>query len=54
MKDYLNHVLFPYTDGIRASYDLGDDYPALANFDNFKGQITEDVLHQLKDHNRWT
>ena len=51
MKDYLNHVLFPYIDRIRASYDLGDDYPALAIFDNFKGQITEDILHLLEDHN---
>ena len=24
MKDYLNHVLFPYIDKIRASYALGD------------------------------
>ena len=51
MKDYLNHVLFPYIDRIRASYDLGDDYPALAIFDNFKGQITKDVLHLLENHN---
>ena len=44
-------VLFPYTDRVRASYDLGDNYPALAIFDNFKGQITKDVLHLLEDHN---
>lgn len=44
-------VLFPYIDRVRASYDLGDNYPALAIFVNFKGQITEDVLHLLEDHN---
>ena len=44
MKDYLNHILFPYVDGVRASYVLDDDYPALAIFDNFKGQIKGEVL----------
>ena len=43
--------MFCSPDRIRASYDLGDDYPALAIFDNFKGQITEDILHLLEDHN---
>ena len=51
MKDYLNHILFPYINRVRASYDLDDDYPALAIFDNFKGQITGDVLQLLEDHN---
>ena len=51
LKDYFNHVLFSYIDRIRASYDKGDDYPALAIFDSFKGQITEDILHLFEDHN---
>ena len=51
MKDYFNPILFPYIDGVRASYNLDDDYPALAIFDNFKGQITEDILQLLEDHN---
>ena len=51
MKDYLDHVVFPYIDGVRASCDLSHNYPALAIFDNFKGQVTDDILQLLEDHN---
>ena len=51
MKDYLDHVVFLYIDGVRASCDLSHDYPALAIFDNFKGQVTDDILQLLEDHN---
>ena len=30
LKDYLNEILFPYIDGVRASYELEDNYAALA------------------------
>lgn len=32
MTDYLNHVLFPYIDGVQTSCELSDDYPAVAFF----------------------
>ena len=51
MKDYLDHVVFPYINGVRASCDLSHNYPALAIFDNFKGQVTDDILQLLEDHN---
>ena len=51
MKDYLDHVVFPYIDGVCASCGLSHDYPGLVIFDNFKGQVTDDILQLLKDHN---
>ena len=51
MKDYLDHVVFPYIDGVCASCGLSHDYPGLVIFDNFKGQVTDDILQLLEDHN---
>ena len=51
MKEYLEEIFFPYIDAARVNSGLSDDYPALAIFDNFKGQVTDDVMQLLEDHN---
>ena len=50
-KDYLREIFFPYIDGMRSRIGLEDDHPALAIFDNFKGQITVDIMQLLEEHN---
>ena len=51
MKNYLHEIFFPYVKGVRASIGLEDDYPALAIFDNFKGQETGEIMELLEEHN---
>jgi hypothetical protein len=50
-KDYLREILFLYIDGVRSSIGLEDDHPALAIFDNFRGQITVDIMQLSEEHN---
>lgn len=47
MKDYIQKVLFLYIRAKRQELQLGDDYPALVIFDNFKAQCTSEVLKML-------
>ena len=51
MKEYLEEIFFPYIDAARVNSGLADDYPVVAIFDNFKGQVTDDVMQLLEDHN---
>lgn len=40
MLDYANSIIFPYVRAKRKEHNLPDDHPALAIFDQFKGQLT--------------
>ena len=51
MRDYFNHIIFPYVDAVRDANGLDADFPALAIFDNFKGQVTPDITQLLEEHN---
>ena len=49
MLQYVEHIILPYVEKVRKT--LGDNKPALAIMDNFKGQITESVSGLLDMHN---
>lgn len=45
----MEHIVAPYVEKARES--LAHDTPALVIMDNFKGQVTENVMALLEDHN---
>ena len=47
-KDFIQKIINPYLQNKRAKLKLTDDHHALCIFDNFKGQLTDDVLQLLK------
>ena len=51
MVEYINEVIVPYVDQKRGDLDLSCDYPAVAIFDHFKGQLTERVTQVLEENN---
>ena len=51
MKEYVENILVPYIDGKRKSLSLGNNFPALVLFDNFKVQCTTAVLTLLDQNN---
>ena len=51
MKVYIEEIIAPYVRQTRERLSLSEDHPALAIFDVFKGQCTEDVLQLLEDNN---
>ena len=51
MKDYLQLIIIPYVERKRKELKLAADQPALAIFDVFKAQQTEDILTLLEEHN---
>ena len=51
MKDYVRSIFFPYLTAARKELELPSDYPALAIFDHFKGQITESFLDFMEANN---
>lgn len=44
MMDYVRSIFFPYLTAARKELKLPSDFPALAIFDHFKGQMTECFL----------
>ena len=50
-KDYIKKIINPYLQKKRAQLKLADDHRALCIFDNFKGQLTDDVLQLLEQSN---
>ena len=50
MKEYIEFII-PYVDRKRKELKLSSDQPALAIFDVFKGQQTEDVTKLLDENN---
>jgi len=51
MKTYIKEIIVPYVKQKREQLKLSADHPALAIFDVFKGQWTEEVLQILEDNN---
>ena len=50
-KDYIEKIILPYLRVKRQELNLAHDHHALCIFDNFKGQLTDDVLQLLeKNH----
>ena len=48
-KDYIEKILNPYLIHKRAKLNLASNQHALCIFDNFKGQLTDEVLKLLED-----
>ena len=51
MKEYIERIIIPYVDRKHKELKLSSDQPALAIFDVFKGQQTEDVTKLLEENN---
>ena len=51
MKEYIELIIIPYVDRKCKELKLSSDQPALAIFDVFKGQQTEDVTKLLDENN---
>ena len=51
MEDYVLKLLLPYIDGKRSTIKLTSDHPALAIFDRFHGQCTDNTLGLLHTNN---
>ena len=51
MLQYIEHIILPYVRQVRERLQKGDDKPAVAIMDNFKGQITEAVTSLLEANN---
>ena len=49
MVEYVEHIIVPYVEKVREL--LGNDKPALAIMDNFKGQVTPAVNDLLESNN---
>lgn len=48
MLEYMEHTVAPYVE--KAQESLAHDTPALVILDNFKGQVTENILSLIEDH----
>ena len=51
MKEYLERIIIPFVQRKRQELKLSSDQPALAIFDVFKGQQTEEIHALLEEHN---
>ena len=51
MIQYINKVIVLYADRKRDNLGLSCDYPAVAIFDHFKGQLRQRVTQVLEDNN---
>ena len=51
MLQYTREVIVPFVDRKCEDLSLGDDYPALAVFDHFKGQLTDSITQELEANN---
>ena len=50
MIEYIQGIIVPYVEGVQQMLDKNDQ-AALAIFDNFWGQLTENVVEELERHN---
>ena len=50
MLMYIAEIIAPFVNRKREDLELNNDHPALAIFDNFKGQFTDRVRQALQDH----
>ena len=51
MKEYITNIIIPYIERNRKELKLLPDHPALAIFDEFKGQLTPGVFSLLEANN---
>ena len=51
MKEYLEKIIIPYINRKRKEMKVSANQPALAIFDVFKGQQTEDMAKLLEENN---
>lgn len=51
MKEYLDLIIFPYVKQTSLELGLPPDFPVLAIFDVFKGQVTEGIFSMLRENN---
>ena len=51
MLAYIKEIIVPYVDRIRDQLNVDESQAALAIFDHFKGQLTENVVQLLEEHN---
>ena len=51
MLQYIRGIIVPFVDHKREDLNLDDDYPALAIFDHFKGQLTDSITQELEANN---
>ena len=51
MMDYVQCILFPYLKATKKQFKLPSNYPALAIFDQFRGQLTDSFLKCLATNN---
>ena len=54
MKDYIQKIIVPYVQSKRKELQLPEDFPALAIYDVFKGQVTKKVFSILEANNIYT
>ena len=47
MKEYINNIIVPYVQRKRKDLKLASNYPALAIYDEFKGQLTPRIFSLL-------
>ena len=50
MKEYLKQFIIPYVERKRKDLQLTSNHPALALFDVFKGQQTDDIAAILEEN----
>ena len=53
-KDYIQKIIVPYVQYKRKELQLPEDFPALAIYDVFKGQVTKKVFSILEANNIYT
>ena len=51
MLQYIRGVIVPFVDRKCEDLSLNDDYPVLAIFDHFKGQLTDKITQELEANN---
>ena len=51
MKEYLKEIIIPYVERKRKDLQFISNHPALALFDVFKGQQTDDIAAILEENN---
>ena len=51
MLEYIDKIIVPYVESKRKELNLPDNYPALALFDHFSGQITSKIFSKLDSNN---
>ena len=50
MKEYINKIIVPYVDRKKKVLELPKIQPVLVTFDEFYGQMTDEVLKLLADN----